>query len=408
MSETDATRHMAPATAPPRHVREAPSHPDPYPYYAALAARPGLIRDEANGWWVAADAPAAFAVFESRICHTRPQAGRVPEALLGGPMADIFARMVRLRDDAEGAAIKRAVKAALAGLDLADVANRARTRADKLDRALGLPYSAASLTAFMSAYPVHVMGELIGLAPHEIEALPSWLSAYGLAAAAAATQIPVPTDATIAAGHEAAAALSAGMDALIDDRRRHGPLLVAFAREAQLAGIEDRADIRANAIGLLVQTAPAVGALIGATLLALVRHPQARSMVERDRAALAHVVQEVLRFDPSTSSTYRVVVEDGSVAGTEVKAGDVIIVLIAAASRDAMLNAEPSRFEPLRPDRKYFEFGVGRHACPASRLAPLIAEIGVDHLLTRGVPLEALAGRVHYPPSPHIRAPRFD
>jgi cytochrome P450 len=111
------------------------------------------------------------------------------------------------------------------------------------------------------------------------------------------------------------------------------------------------------------------------------------------RFALAPVIQEATRFEPSTSTTIRFVAEDTVIAGQLVKAGDVIIVSIASANRDPTFNVDPGRFDALRSDRRCLEFGTGAHACPANRLAPLMAEVLVD--------------LVTYAPSAHVRIPRF-
>jgi cytochrome P450 len=44
--------------AEPAHVRAAPPHPNPYPYYGRLAREQPVFRDEVNGWWVVASAAA--------------------------------------------------------------------------------------------------------------------------------------------------------------------------------------------------------------------------------------------------------------------------------------------------------------------------------------------------------------
>src|SRR5262249_55535989 len=116
----------------------------------------------------------------------------------------------------------------------------------------------------------------------------------------------------------------------------------------------------------------------------------------------------VCRFDPGTSSTLRFMARDGVIAGHRLRHGDMIIVLLAAANRDPALNPEPDEFDIHRADRKYLEFGAGRHACPADGLAPLIVEIAVDHVLTAGVPLEGLEDGLSYAPSGHIRTPLFN
>jgi cytochrome P450 len=98
---------------------------------------------------------------------------------------------------------------------------------------------------------------------------------------------------------------------------------------------------------------------------------------------------------------------DGEIAGCRLRQGEMIIVLLAAANRDPALNPDPDRFDLARADRKYLEFGTGAHACPADKFAPLIVEVAVDHLLTRGVPLEQLESSLSYAASGHIRTPLF-
>ena len=119
------------------------------------------------------------------------------------------------------------------------------------------------------------------------------------------------------------------------------------------------------------------------------------------------VVQEALRHDTSTSSTIRFVAEDGIIAGQRMVAGDAIIVVIGAANRDPAFNPHPHRFDVSRDDRRCLEFGAGVHACPADRLAPFLAERGVEHLLGSGAPIGALDRTVQYAASAHVRIPRF-
>src|SRR5437868_9164097 len=66
------------AAADPDHVRAAPSHPDPYPYYGRLAREQPFFRDDAHGWWVAASAAAVTEVLTSDICFTRPVSEPIP------------------------------------------------------------------------------------------------------------------------------------------------------------------------------------------------------------------------------------------------------------------------------------------------------------------------------------------
>jgi cytochrome P450 len=260
----------------------------------------------------------------------------------------------------------------------------------------------------MFALPVQIVAQLLGVPRERFNDVMGWLSDYGAAAAAAGTNIPAPTRELIARGQRGAQALFDLVTALKADDARHGPLLDALVKEAGRAGCDDENDIVANAIGYMIQGYAAMASLVGLTLLALARRPALCGEVDADRKLLRPLIQEVCRFDPTTNSTFRFMARDGEIAGRRLRQGEMIIVLLAAANRDPALNPEPDRFDPARVDRKYLEFGTGPHACPADKLAPLIVEIAVDHLLTRGAPLELLESSLSYAASGHIRTPLFN
>ncbi|OQW55865.1 MAG: hypothetical protein A4S14_11430 [Proteobacteria bacterium SG_bin9] len=393
--------------AEPQHVRAAPPHPDPYPWYGRLARERGFFRDDANNWWVAASAAAVREVLTSDVCLTRPMHERVPAGLRDGAAADIFSRLVRLRDDQARGPLKDVVTAAVRNIDLRQLATLTQARANELDAEIGLPFDAAKTTQFMFALPVQIVALLLGVPRERLADVMGWLGAYGAAAAATGTNIPVPTAEIIARGHQGAQALFDLLRNLKINDAERGPLLTALTNEGRRAGCDEN-DIVANAVGTMIQGYAAMASLIGLTLLALARRPELRAQVMADRKLLRPLIQEVCRFDPTTNSTFRFMARDGEIARHTLRQGEMIIVMLAAANRDPALNPEPDRFDIARADRKYLEFGAGPHACPADKLAPLIVEIALDHLLTRGVPFEKLEAALSYAPSGHIRTPLFN
>jgi cytochrome P450 len=387
-------------------VRAGTTHPDPYPYYACLAANRPLFRDDEHGFWVAASAAAVNDVLTNELCWTRPAAARIPLQIQGGPMQEIFGRLVRLRDDDAGQVLKNAIIATLRSADLAHAAGAARACAAKLGAAIEPQRGGDRLTRFIFALPCAVMATLLGFPVAEFETIEAALKDYGAAAATAATGVPQPSADVMARGHAAASTLLSLTTGLLRETNTHATLLGAWIREARLARC-DEADVVANTIGLLVQAHAATASLIGLALLALARRADLRAAVAADRKALRPLLNEVLRCDPATQSTIRFVARDGVVAGQAMREGDKIIVLLAAASLDLALNGDVPRFDIARHDRKSFAFGTGAHACPGDKLAPLIAEIAVDHLLSCGVALETLEQKLAYVASAHIRTPLF-
>jgi len=182
-------------------------------------------------------------------------------------------------------------------------------------------------------------------------------------------------------------------------------LLWTLAREAKRLGREDTNVIVANGIGFLLQPYEATAGLIGNTLLALSARPELREQVTADPGLLRDVILEVLRYDSPVQNTRRFLAEDGIVAGQEMKGGDMILVVLAAANRDPLANPDPDRFDIFRKDRKTFTFGAGLHACPGESLAITMAKAGVEQLITSGVALEPLVAPITYRASANVRIP---
>lgn len=392
----------------PAHVRAAPAHPDPYPFYARLVSGEPIYREGTDGPWIAVSAAAANAVLTSPLCLTRPMINRVPEPLIGTSVAEIFGRLVRMNDGEIHCPLKSSVAAALEDLSQRRVADVTNNLAKELAAILRPEEDPERLNQFAAALPSQVIMTLLGVPCASFSDVSRWIGDYGTAATAAATGVPELTPAMLQAGADSSSRLldlfGTMLAALPSD---DSSLLAVLSRHAGRSGPLDAGVVIANGIGLMAQGFAGTAALIGSSLVALARHRKAAVAVHGDRALLGAFVQEVLRFDPITHSTLRFVARDGVVAGQAMRANDMIIVTLAAASRDPALNLEPDRFELFRDDRRSMEFGAGVHACPSAVLVTTIAEIALNHLLNRGFAFEGLENRVSYRPSAHVRMPVF-
>jgi cytochrome P450 len=270
----------------PSNPIEAVTHPDPYPYYADLAARAPLAWDGTLGLWVAASAEAVTAVLTSEICRVRPPAEPVPRAFLGSPAADIFRHLVRMNDGPRHQALKPTVTATLASLDAREEARRIAAELDP-----------RQVNDFAFRLPVYTVATLLGVPPDALPQLSRWMADFAPALA------PGSTPDQVERGKEAAGHLLSLFRSFLD------------ADDAVLA----------NHIGFLFQAHDATAGLIGNALLALARRPETRE--------LSQVIRDVLRDDPPIQNTRRFVVQDGLVAGQPMKEGDAVLVLLAAANR---------------------------------------------------------------------------
>jgi cytochrome P450 len=377
----------------------AVTHPDPYPYYAELTRARPLHRDEPLGLWVACSAATVTAALDSPPCLVRPPSEPVPRALVGSPAGSIFGRLVRMNDGAQHSALKPAVSASTAGLEK-HVGVQARRWAERLFEELKPAGDPARVNEFAFSLSAYVLASLLGVAPTELARTAALVADFARSIA------PAATSEQVARGGAAAGALLDLFRELLDARAIGSPatLLGDLDREVTRGGHADRGDVIGNAIGFLSQAYEATAGLIGNTLVTLGRQRAARTA---DGDQLGAIVREVVRYDPPVHNTRRFLARDAVVAGQAMKAGDVVLVVLAAANRDPMANPEPSRFDSLRTPRQTFTFGAGPHACPGEAIATAIATAGVRELLAGGVQPERLAEHVSYRPSANTRVPVF-
>lgn len=372
-------------TAPPADVLQAIVHADPAPYYAELAATRPFFFDATLGWWVAASAEAVDAVLGSSACRVRPADEPVPKAVAATPTGAFFVRLVRQIDGPDHSTRKTKVMAALGRLDVSALAGQALRHART-----ALP-DAAALDAALDTeahfrVPLATMAQTL-LGDHaDAPACQADIAAY-----------------LAALGPGASAAAVAQANAAV------GRLQQRFA-DSPFAGGDDDSDADiANLAALLAQTYDACAGLLGNCIVALSRHAGLTARLRAQPLAIEPFVREVLRRDAPVQNTRRFVAHDIALLGQPLRAGDKILVVLAAANVDGTTNPDPLRFDSDRTAPRLWTFGGGTHRCPADALATAIARETVRHLLSLPDVDRWLAGlgEVAYRPSPNARIPRF-
>jgi cytochrome P450 len=378
----------------PQDPITAVTHPDPYAYYADLVACKPLYYDDNLRLWVASSAVAVADVLTNRLCRVRPANEPVPKSLLGSPAAEIFRHLVRMNDGEMHCPFKRAVSMALASIDAAQAAQQS----DKWARFLLDEGRSKRLSRFSFHLPVYVVGSLLGFTSDLLHQAALLMNDFARCVA------PSSSPEQIERGKTAAGNLLEIFRALLGNE---DGLLSALAREAKRVGRDETDVIVANGIGFLSQAYEATAGIIGNTLLALASRPQIRDQVSADPEMLRPVIHEVLRYDSPVQNTRRFLAEDGIIAGEKMKAGDAILVILAAANRDPSVNPNPDRFDVFRKERRIFSFGAGAHACPGEALATTIAKAGVEQLIVSGVAFGRLTEKMTYRASANARIPIF-
>jgi cytochrome P450 len=380
------------AAVEPRTPLEAVTHPDPYPYYAALVAERPFGRDGGLGLWVAASAAAVEAVLTSPDLGVRPGASPVPDAIAGSPAGDIFGHLIRMRDGEYHAAVRPALVEALDTGDLRALSETAGRLAEPILRG-GEPVDLGRL-AF--EVPATALALAVGVPEADAGRVVPEVAAFARGIGAAATPEAVE------AGKRGAAGLLEFFGPLTA-RAEPGPVR-ELARRCPAGGADPLAAV-ANAVGILSQAYEATAGLVGNSLVALARDPGLAATAAASLDGAEAVVREVVRHDSPVQNTRRFARAATAVAGVEVAAGDAVLVLVAAANRDPAANPDPHRFDPGRAAPRQFTFGAGPHRCPGEAFAVAIAARVVHEVARGGHPLDRLRGPVGYQPLPNVRIP---
>jgi cytochrome P450 len=185
---------------------------------------------------------------------------------------------------------------------------------------------------------------------------------------------------------DAFAALREYFIAEIEKRRRNpGDDLVSVLVAAHEGSDEvlSEAELVAFVVILLLAGNETTTNLIGNGMLALTRHPEQLERLGRSPELMPSAIEEMLRYDGPVQATMRHIRQETEIAGTQVAAGSLIFVLLAAANRDPAQFKEPQTFDVTRTPNDHLAFGEGIHFCIGAPLARMEGAIAIGSLLAR-------------------------
>lgn len=123
--------------------------------------------------------------------------------------------------------------------------------------------------------------------------------------------------------------------------------------------------------------------LIGNAVLAMLRNPVQWAALGADAGRAPAIVEETLRYDPPVHLVGRIAASDMTIGAIDVPAGDVMMLLLAAAQRDPAEFELPDTFDPDRKTLRHLAFGRGAHYCLGAPLARLEAGVALSAVTAR-------------------------
>ena len=216
---------------------------------------------------------------------------------------------------------------------------------------------------------------------------------------------PEPEPSQIADAADAGREVTELLTSLVRGRRVHPreDVISELLPQTGPGGALSGAELLANLSLLLVAGFETTANLLGNALALLLTHPEVHERLRTEPELAPRFVAEAARYDPAVQIVARTVTApDVRIGEHHVPVGNMVMVMIGAAHRDAARFASPDDFAPFtrKAGGGNLAFGAGPHYCLGAGLARREAEALVRALVDprwRVTPAEAptrTAGRL--------------
>jgi cytochrome P450 len=170
--------------------------------------------------------------------------------------------------------------------------------------------------------------------------------------------------------------------------RRENPgddLISALATARDGDELLDDQELAVMAMVLLITGQDTTTYEIGNIAYALLTRPRELAMLRADPEMLPQALEELLRFIPFRKGVGipRVAMEDVTLSGVKIKAGDIVHVSYLTANRDARKFDRPDELDLQRSGPSHMTFGWGGHHCLGAPLATTELQVAIGSLLKR-------------------------
>ena len=234
---------------------------------------------------------------------------------------------------------------------------------------------------FAYLMPVTVICERMGIPLEDIPRFQAWVE-----------DIVAFTDAPASGRAETAEVALAGLTDLaqyftgIIGRKRADPeedLISELVSVTSGGNRLDAQELLAMCVQLLVGAHDTTSALIGNSILLLLRNQEVAEQLRTRPERVETAVEEFLRYESPAPRNSRIAMSDIELAGQQIREGQTVALMLSAANRDPQQFPDPDRLDIGRSPNRHLAFGSGAHFCLGAPLARLEGQIAITTILQR-------------------------
>ncbi|GAB3451277.1 cytochrome P450 [Actinophytocola sediminis] len=322
--------------------------------------------------------------------------------VVDGPVYDWFVPMLINLDGPDHRRLRGLVGSAFTPRMIDDLRPFIRARVDQLTEELADGGVRDFVEEFGDPLPLAVMCELLGVPTADYEIFRGWTTEVGLVFSIAhGGDIPARVAAALVGLNDYVSSLMA------DKRKTPGEdlisaLVAAAAADDSLASEEE---LRNLIVTLVFAAHDTTRHQLANAMVTFAEHPGQWAVLGARPELTAQAVEEVMRWQPSTTIAYRFATQDLEFAGLRLARDDVLTVCVATAQRDPMAFDDGGTFDITVPRAAApLQFGAGPHHCLGAALARAEISEALPVLAARLGP-PAIAGECVWGPPMGIHGP---
>lgn len=270
---------------------------------------------------------------------------------------------------------------------------RAEVYADEALAALGTRRSGDFVSDLAVPVPMRIIADMLGVADGDLENFRRWSDATVVAGGGYADETE------LAEATRQIQEFQAYMEEVVAKRRAQpGEDILSQIIRADDEGLLDNKlaleadEVRDFAFFLLIAGNETTRNGISQGMLALFEHPEQRHRLTADASLWATAPDEILRWTSPVRAMRRVALRDTTLRDREIREGQSVVMIYAAANRDEAVFDAPDEFRVDRTPNEHLALGIGPHYCMGANLARMEIRVVLRKILERLPELRLVPG----------------
>lgn len=368
---------------------------DPYPLYRQMRDE-APVHFDGHAWNLTRHADVLTAFTDPRFSSDRfgtPDWFEPDYALQIKPLYDITNLFILFMDPPDHTRLRGLVAQAFSAKMVESVRPKIQAAVDELLDKVAPAGQMDIIANLANPLPGIVIAEMLGVPKEDQPRFKEWANAYARFLGTLGDNPDLRDDA-----NRAVIELSDYIREVAQQRRiePRDDLITALVQAEEHGDHLTHDELVATCFLLLFAGNETTTNLIGNGILTLLRYPDALRQLREQPALIRTAIEEFLRWESPVQFTDRAVLEDITIDGQRIEAGQYVRTILGAANRDPAQFEHPEMFDLSRRPNRHIAFAHGIHFCLGAPLARAEGQIAINTLVQRFPALAPTGDRVEW------------